>query len=73
MATSYSDILDAAKAGLLALMQRRVASYQLWDVQYTYQNIEQLERVIRNIEPLAAREAGTRPRVMLADISGRPS
>jgi len=67
---TYSELLAQAKTAMLALLQRQIASYSLNGVNYTYHNIGELEKLIERLEGLAARESGSRPTILLSDISG---
>ncbi len=70
MAT-YAEMLSAAKTALAGIVASKTASYSVNGVSYTYHNLADLEKLIDWLETKAARESGSRPMVVVADISRR--
>lgn len=69
MTATYSETLDAAKDAAMRIVQGSISSYSLNGVQYTYANLSELQKLIDWLEGKVARESGTRPTILLADIS----
>ena len=68
---SLTDIYDEAQTALLAILQRKAASYTVGATTYSMHNIKELQDLIERLGPLIARETGVRPTILLADSSGR--
>jgi len=69
MTATFSEILDEAKDAYLRILQGTTASYTLGGAQYTYLSLAELGKVIDQLEQRVARTNGTRPTILLADIS----
>jgi hypothetical protein len=72
MTATYSQMLDEAKDGLLALLEKRISSYTLGPTTYTYDSLEDLRKMIDWLESKVAFDTSGRQLIIHASVSGRP-
>lgn len=72
---TIAELLTAVNAAILSLVSRRVQKYRVGEIEYTYNDLDQLRQMRAELqkENALANQTTTRPRILLADISGRPS
>lgn len=55
---TYQELLDEAKAALMALLEGRAAAYSINGRSYTAQNLGELRQLIQDLQARVSRESG---------------
>jgi hypothetical protein len=73
MSVSFTELYEAAKTAYLELLTEsgKTKEVTVNNRSYTYRDLAELQKVVEALAVAAARESGTRPTILLADVSGR--
>jgi hypothetical protein len=72
MSVTFTELYDVAMTAYQELLSHPEKTVKVNNREYTYRDLSELQSIVEKLSVQAARESGSRPTILLSDISGRP-